>query len=317
MTANSRGEALQLTYPQPSPTGASWPKISIVTPSFNQAAFLEATIQSVLSQKYPNLEYVVIDGGSNDGSVEILRQYSSHLHYWCSEPDDGQYDAINKGFRHCTGEIMAWLNSDDMHFPWALRTIGNLMSSLPDVEWVTTLQPGGWDADGFPTRTFNFAGISRDAFLDGMFLPPTQGCLGWIQQESTFWRRVLWDRVGGAVPTHMDFAGDFALWSAFFKHSSPVGIPCPIAGFRSQRLQKTRDIAQYTKEAMSVLASLRKELNWRKPIARQSIRLLRLHEIPLARKILREMVGYSSTLADRVWNDGLPPDWRLTTTRFI
>ncbi len=89
--------------------------------------------------------------------------------------------------------------------------------------------------------------------------------------RSTFWRRPLWDRVGGAVPTHLDFAGDFALWSAFFKHSSPVGIPCPIAGFRSQPLQKTRDIAQYTKEATSVLASLRKKLNWRKPIARQSI----------------------------------------------
>jgi len=95
------------------------PKISVVTPSFNQAQFLEATIQSVLSQNYQNLEYIIIDGGSTDGSVEIIKSMKN-ICIFCSEPDGGQYDAINKGFSH-SSEIMAWLNSDDMYHPWALK----------------------------------------------------------------------------------------------------------------------------------------------------------------------------------------------------
>jgi glycosyltransferase involved in cell wall biosynthesis len=84
-----------------------YPKISIVTSSYNQSQFLEATIQSILSQNYPNLEYIIIDGGSSNGSVEIIKKYEKHLHFWCSESDKGQYDAINKGFNYATGEIMA------------------------------------------------------------------------------------------------------------------------------------------------------------------------------------------------------------------
>lgn len=99
------------------------PKISIVTPSFNQAAYLEETIDSVLSQQYPNLEYIIIDGGSKDNSVEIIKQYQQHLTYWISEKDKGQVDAINKGLKHCTGAIFNWLNSDDYLEPNALKTI--------------------------------------------------------------------------------------------------------------------------------------------------------------------------------------------------
>jgi glycosyltransferase involved in cell wall biosynthesis len=109
--------------PPAMPDGSTWPKISIVTPSYNQAQYLEETIRSVLLQGYPNLEYIIIDGGSTDGSVEIIKKYEPWLAYWISEPDGGQTYAINKGIQHANGTILNWLNSDDFLYPGALSAI--------------------------------------------------------------------------------------------------------------------------------------------------------------------------------------------------
>ena len=109
------------------------PKISIVTPSFNQGKFLEETIQSVLGQGYPDLEYIIIDGGSSDNSVEIIRKYQESLAYWVSEPDGGQTQAINKGLKRATGEIIAYLNSDDFYLPGSLQKVADFFSANPDV----------------------------------------------------------------------------------------------------------------------------------------------------------------------------------------
>jgi len=110
-----------------------YPKISIITPSFNQGQFIEETIQSVLNQDYPNLEYIVIDGGSSDNTVEIIRKYSDFITYWISEKDHGQSDAINKGFRISTGEIVAWLNSDDYYCPGTIKKVIDFFKGNPDV----------------------------------------------------------------------------------------------------------------------------------------------------------------------------------------
>lgn len=101
--------------PEKMPDGSEWPRISIVTPSYNYGQFIEETIRSVLLQGYPNLEYIIIDGGSTDNTVEIIQKYAKYLTYWVSEPDGGQTDAINKGYQQCTGDLFVWLNADDAY----------------------------------------------------------------------------------------------------------------------------------------------------------------------------------------------------------
>jgi glycosyltransferase involved in cell wall biosynthesis len=233
------------------------PTISIVTPSYNQAVFLDAAIGSVLGQNYPVAEYVVIDGGSSDGSVDIIRRHADRLHYWISEPDNGQYDAINKGFAHTTGEIMAWLNSDDQYTPWAFRIVAEIFANFPQIDWLTTLFPIVWDLRGQAARTGSVPGFSRQGFWRGEHLPNA----GWyatciVQQESTFWRRSLWERAGGRIDTSVKMAGDFALWAKFYSITDLYGVKTTLGGFRVHPDQKTAHLlSEYTAEAAQVLSS--------------------------------------------------------------
>src|SRR6266542_4246008 len=114
----------------------TFPKVSIITPSFNQGQFLEASIRSVLEQNYPNIEYIIVDGGSKDESVKIIKGYEDRLAFWVSEKDKGHADALNKGFSHATGEILAWLNSDDIYFPNAVSEAISVLRSHPEVGMV-------------------------------------------------------------------------------------------------------------------------------------------------------------------------------------
>ncbi|MCO6502680.1 MAG: glycosyltransferase, partial [Acidimicrobiales bacterium] len=163
------------------------PRISVVTPSYNQARFLEATMESIHSQGYPNLEHIVIDGGSTDGSVEIIERYADRLAYWVSEPDNGQTDAIAKGFAMTTGEILCWLNSDDLWEPWTLAEVARYFAEHPDVEFV--YGDSIWiDDEDRVIKPKREHGFSRFVFNYAFnFLP----------QPSTFWRRGLYERVGG------------------------------------------------------------------------------------------------------------------------
>lgn len=235
----------------------SLPKISIVTPSYNQAEFLEQTLRSVLEQHYPNLEYIVIDGGSTDGSVEIIRKYERQLAYWVSEPDDGHCDALNKGFARSTGEIMAWLNSDDKYLEWTLSTVAEAMTGLPEIEWLTSRFHMFWDQHGRAMRCEAHPGFSRELVLRGGTLP---GC-GWpawafIQQESTFWRRSLWEKAGGRLNTDYSFAGDYDLWIRFAENAELYSLSVPLAGFRQHASQKTaHHMPEYLREAQTCFRS--------------------------------------------------------------
>ncbi len=232
----------------------SLPKISIVTPSFNQAQFLEEAIRSVLDQNYPNLEYVVVDGGSTDGSVDLIRRYADGLTWWVSERDGGQYDALNKGFAHTSGEILGWLNSDDKYLPWTFRSLAEAFS-LPQVEWVTSRFHLFWDQSGQAVRCEEHPGFSRELVLRGGALP---GC-GWpawafVQQESTFWRRSLWERTGSRLDSSCSLAADFDLWIRFAQSAELYTFPVPLAGFRQHPSQQTAQrMPEYLEQARMAL----------------------------------------------------------------
>lgn len=220
------------------------PKISLVTPNFNTGAYLEATLRSVLAQRYDNLEYSVVDGGSTDNSRQIIENYKNKLFRAISEPDHGHADAINKGFAGTSGEIMGWVNSDDILLPGSLNAIGELFAKYPEVQWITghpsALYPDGrWQLQALPNW-------SRIRFLNGNYR--------WVQQESTFWRRSLWERAGGYVSTDIELAVDLELWTRFFRHAELYTYDLPLATFRyreGQRSEQFRD--QYAREAKYVL----------------------------------------------------------------
>ncbi len=166
--------------------------ISVVTPSFNQGAFLGDTIRSVLEGTLAPDEYIVADGGSTDGSVEILERWGPRLTRWWSEADDGQYAALDRAFAQTSGEVMGWINSDDMYMPWTLAVVSDLFGRFPELEWLTTLYPLTIDRTGRVVMSTYTGGFDRAAFRAGANLPFSAGFWRGIQQESTFWRRSLW-----------------------------------------------------------------------------------------------------------------------------
>jgi glycosyltransferase involved in cell wall biosynthesis len=202
--------------------------VSIITPSYNQARFLEATLRSVLDQDYPEIEYIVIDGGSKDGSVEILERYSDRLAYWASEVDRGQTDAINKGFAHAKGDILAWLNSDDILLPGAVREAVAFLTTHPETGMVygdaSFIDEHGNEIGRFPARQTDYRRL----------------CQGYVHipQQASFWRAELWRRVGPLDPSFY-FAMDYDLWVRLARQAPLQYVPRLWASFRLHGDAKT------------------------------------------------------------------------------
>ncbi len=231
------------------------PSIAVVTPSFNHGKYLEASLRSVREQDYPKLEHVVIDGGSTDDSVAIIQRHASSLAAWVSEPDKGSYDAVRKGIAMTKGEIIGWINSDDIYLPGALKVVGDIFARFPGVEWISTLFPILLDKEGRAVRADWKPGFSREGFMAGEYLPaPGAFSFGHVQQESTFFRRSLWECVGGEIDPEFRLAGDFALWAQFFQHADLVGVATPLAAYRIHGEQVMgRDRGGYGEECERVL----------------------------------------------------------------
>src|SRR5262245_15033837 len=207
----------------------SAPRISIVVPSYNQGRFLRATLDSVLGQNYPNLELIVQDGASSDESAAVLREYSQYLTHWESQRDKGQAHAINLGFRHATGEVLAYLNSDDLLLPGALPYIGDYFERKPAVDVVyghrvnideTGLEIGRWILPAHQDEILRWADF--------------------VPQETLFWRRRIWERAGGAMDESLRFALDWDLLLRFLAQGARFRrLPRFLGAFRIHEAQKT------------------------------------------------------------------------------
>ena len=231
----------------------NYPKITVVTPSYNQAQYLGETITSILDQQYPDLEYLVMDGGSNDGSVEVIKRYAAQIAFWVSEKDRGQSHAINKGFSRATGEIVAWLNSDDCYYPGALLAVGRYFAEHPECSWlicaVDNFLPDG--------KIQNRVEPAYDS------LPALIGRKNYkLHQPGIFWRRSALEKVGLLDESiHYSFDHDYWIRLALAGFQ-PHCLNLPAARFRLHPTSKTQSNFRYSlSDDWKILARYRDRLS--------------------------------------------------------
>ena len=224
------------------------PKITIITPSFNQGDYIEETIESVLSQNYPHLEYIVLDGGSTDNTIKVLQKHADNI-IWHSESDNGQSDALNKGFRMATGEIIAFLNSDDRYEPGALDYIGRYFSENPHVDWLSGR-----------CRNINGAGeeirkpiMHYKNFWLRFSSRRVLQVLNYVSQPATFWRRKLFDQVGG-LDEGLHYAMDYDYWMRLGQNCKLKTVDRYLAHFRIHQGSKAGSSASAQFESELLIA---------------------------------------------------------------
>ncbi len=236
--------------PETLPDGCPWPKISVITPSYNQGEFIEETILSVIHQNYPNLEYILIDGGSTDETMTVVNRYQQHFSYVVSEPDKGQSNALNKGFQQATGEIVTWLNSDDRFAPRALyaAALAFYTSGADVVAGVCQVFQGQQEVLHHVTSSAPGA-MSLTEILD------IENC--WLSgkffhQPEVLFTRAIWEKAGGAVDEDLYYSMDYEMWARFAAAGAKIcPITHPIAQFRMHEAQKTSATEKYKPELLA------------------------------------------------------------------
>ena len=241
------------------PDGSKWPSISVVTPSYNQGQFIEETIRSVLLQGYPNLEYIIIDGGSTDQSVEIIQRYEPWLTYWVSEPDRGQAHAINKGWRRATGDIVAWLNSDDLYRPDAMSRVVSLLELHPRVQWMcgdsVAIDSDGREKERIEARLADLGNWVEYRRLGSDYSFP---------QPSVFLRRRVLEQVG-LLKEDLHYSFDLEYWCRVrIRGFEPLIVKEVLSCFRLHPASKTcSSWSRFLEEHERITAELSSRLPFR------------------------------------------------------
>jgi glycosyltransferase involved in cell wall biosynthesis len=254
-----------------------WPRISMVTAVYNGAAYLEATICSILQQNYPNLEYIIIDDGSTDETPEIIKKYAQHLAYTTRHTNRGLYASLNVGYAHSTGEIMGWLNSSDMLHRNGLFVVGSVFNRFAAVEWITG-RPTIFSPDGMVVEVKQLPRWSQYPYL--------AFGIQYIQQESTYWRRSLWERAGGAMSTSYRAEGDFDLWVRFFKHAKLHSVDALIGGYRlHEDALSLGNVDRYNSVCNSIIDRELESIEWGKSVKRFRRFGKLIQRVPIARAL--------------------------------
>lgn len=224
-------------------------KISVITVSYNSVKTIEETILSVFNQTYNNIEYIIIDGGSTDGTVDIIKKYADRLAYWVSESDQGMYDALAKGFEQASGDILCWLNADDLYYNGALSTVADFFIQNPHIKWLK-----GYDVtynDKSQITGINIPPVFSNRLLRaGFYLGKYK--MPFIQQESTFWRADLMKHIDMDRFRRFKLAGDYYLWFCFSEVNELHLITSYLGGWRRREGQLSSNLTAYYRESESI-----------------------------------------------------------------
>ena len=217
--------------------------------------YIEVTLKSIINQNYNDLELIIIDGGSTDNTLSIIDRYNDYINVLVSEPDLGQYNAVNKGMKLATGDVFAWINADDMYFPWTFKHVSDFFKKFPDQQWISGAN-ALMDNDGVVhSLNRNIIAKPNEFIKNGWF---RKGLFGYLQQEGMFWRRELWEKSKGLNEEYV-LAADYDLWIRFSNNCELVSFGIPLACFRIRSNSRSVSMEEkYYNEVSLIYSKLKK-----------------------------------------------------------